>query len=379
MAIVRVENVRMAGVASSVPDFVRTVDDDVERFQSEDFRKIGASIGVTSRRIAPAGVCSSDLCVAAAERLLEKLNWDRESIQAVLFVTQTPDYPAPATACTLQNRLGLSTGCAAMDINLGCSGYVYGLATAAQFVHGMAGGIEHGGRVLLLVGDTITHFVSPDDRATAPLFGDAGSATALEYSSSAEPIVFSLGTDGRGLNHLIVPAGGARQPRSAETGVRTARESGNIRSDEDMYMNGAEVFSFALQEVPRMVRSTLAEAGWSIDEVDGVIMHQSNGIMLNHLRKRLKIDEEKFVIALEGYGNASCASIPLAMTHRWAQTEPSEKRRLVLAGFGLGWSWGGAAVTCENMVMPELVIYETPKVDETAGAGTAGSDAKEAA
>ena len=366
MAIVRVENVRMAGLASSVPDFVRTVDDDVERFQSEDFRKIGESIGVTSRRIAPEGVCSSDLCVAAAEKLLEELDWDRDSIQAVLFVTQTPDYPAPATACTLQSRLGLSTSCAAMDINLGCSGYVYGLATAAQFVHGLAGGKENGGRVLLLVGDTITHFVSPDDRATAPLFGDAGSATALEFSSSAEPIVFSLGSDGRGLNHLIVPVGGARQPRTEETRVRTSRESGNIRSDEDMYMNGAEVFSFALQEVPKMVRSTLAEAGWTIDEVDGVVMHQSNGIMLKHLRKRLKVDEENFVIALEGYGNASCASIPLAMTHQWAQASQSEKRQFVLAGFGLGWSWGGAAVTCENMVMPKLVIYETPQRDEAA-------------
>ena len=140
MAIVRVENVRMAGLASSVPDFVRTVDDDVERFQSEDFRKIGESIGVTSRRIAPEGVCASDLCVAAAERLLDELDWDRDSIRAVLFVTQTPDYPAPATACTLQSLLWLSTNCAAMDINLGCSGYVYGLATAAQFVQGMAGG-----------------------------------------------------------------------------------------------------------------------------------------------------------------------------------------------------------------------------------------------
>jgi 3-oxoacyl-[acyl-carrier-protein] synthase-3 len=364
----------MAGLASSVPDFVRTVDDDVERFQSEDFRKIGESIGVTSRRIAPEGVCSSDLCVAAAERLLDELAWDRESIQAVLFVTQTPDFRAPATACTLQSRLGLPTNCAAMDINLGCSGYVYGLATAAQFVQGMAGGQENGGRVLLLVGDTITHFVSPDDRATAPLFGDAGSATALEFSSSAEPIVFSLGTDGRGLNHLIVPAGGARHPRTTETGIRTVRESGNIRSDEDMYMNGAEVFSFALQEVPKMVRSTLAEAGWGIEDVDGVVMHQSNGIMLNHLRKRLKVDEEKFVIALEGYGNASCASIPLAMTHQWAQSDPSRKRRLILAGFGLGWSWGGAAVTCDDMVMPELVVYETPQAEDATAAA-----AKEAA
>ena len=364
MAIVRVDGVRMAGLASSVPDCVQTVDDDAQRFGEEDAHKISKSIGVSSRRVAPESLCASDLCVAAGERLLDELGWERDSIQALLFVTQTPDYPAPATACTLQTRLGLSTACAAMDINLGCSGYVYGLATASQFVRGLAEGVEGGGRVLLLVGDTITRLLSPDDRATAPLFGDAGSATALEFSSSADPMVFSLGTDGRGRDHLIVPVGGARHARTAESCVRTARESGNVRSDEDLFMNGAEVFSFALQEVPKMVRGTLDAAGWLIEDVDGMVMHQSNSFMLNHIRKRLKVDEEKFVVALEGYGNASCTSIPLAMTHQWAKAGPSDRRRLVLGGFGVGWSWGGAAVTCDGMVMPELVTVPTPQISD---------------
>lgn len=364
MAVVHVENVRLAGFSAAVPDVVRTVDDDVQRTRSEDTRKVGTSIGVTSRRIAPKGVCASDLCVAAAERLLEALNWDRETIQAVLFVTQTPDHPVPATACTLQTRLGLSTDCAAMDISLGSSGYVYGLATASQFVQSMAGGQEHGGRVLLLVGDTITRFVSPDDPATSPLFGDAGSATALEYSSAASPSVFTLGTDGRGAEHLIVSDRGAFDSQVDEPGAGCVEVPDSERSSAGLKMNGAEVFSFALQAVPKMVARTLTEAEWSVDDVDGVVLHQSNALMLNHLRKRLKVDEEKFVMALDGFGNTSCASIPLAMTHRWATDHPELRRRLVLGGYGPGWSWGGAAITCENVVVPEIVIYRSPESAE---------------
>jgi len=363
MAIIRVENVRLAGLAAAVPDFVRSVDDDIRQSGSEDARRIGDSIGVTSRRMAPPGVCASDLCVAAAERLLDELGWDRGTVQAVLFVTQTPDYPVPATACMLQTRLGLSTNCAAMDISLGSSGYVYGLATASQFVRSIAGGQENGGRVLLLVGDTITRFVSTEDQATAPLFGDAGSATALEFSSSASSSIFSLGTDGRGAEHLVVSAGGARHPRTSETCVGIVQDSGSVRSQEDLMMNGAEVFSFALQAVPKMVARTLAETGWSVDDVDGMVLHQSNALMLNHLRKRLKIEEQKFVVALDGFGNTSCASIPLAMTHRWATDQPEKRRRLMLAGYGPGWSWGGAAITCEGIVIPEVVIFQTPQSD----------------
>lgn len=364
MAVVRVKNVRLAGFAAAVPDVIRTVDDDVQRTGSEDARKVGTSIGVTSRRIASEEVCASDLCVTAAERLLEELCWDRETVQAVLFVTQTPDCPVPATACMLQTRLGLSTNCAAMDISLGSSGYVYGLATASQFVHSMADGQENSGRVLLLVGDTITRFVSPDDKATSPLFGDAGSATALEFSSSAQASFFTLGTDGRGAEHLVVSAGGARHPRTNRPHEIAIQESGRASNAEDLKMNGAEVFSFALQAVPKMIAGTLAEAGWGVDDLDGIVLHQSNALMLNHLRKRLKIEEEKFVMALDGFGNTSCASIPLAMTHRWASDNPEQRRRLVLGGYGPGWSWGGAAITCEKVVVPEIVIHRSPQPED---------------
>lgn len=360
MAIVRVSGVRLAGLASAVPDQVQTVDDDARVFGEVEAHKICENIGVLSRRIAPDDVTASDLCVAAAERLLKELGWERDSIRAVLFVTQTPDYIAPATACTLQDRLKLPKSCAAIDLNMGCSGYVYGLATAAQFVRGLSDGESGKARVLLLVGDTITRMLSPQDRATVLLFGDAGSATALEFDESAAPMVFSLGTDGSGAQHLIVPVGGARSKRTALSGIRTERENGNIRSDEDLYMNGAEVFSFTLSEVPKMVKETCQSAGWKLDETDGVVMHQSNSFMLNHLRKRLKIDDEKFFVALDGYGNTSCASIPVAITHKWSESESAQPRKLLMAGFGLGWSWGGAAVVIDQAVMPSMVIVPSP-------------------
>ncbi len=355
MATMQVSGIRIAGLASAVPDQLETVDDDAARFGREEAAKISQSIGVTSRRVAPAPICASDLCHAAAEKLLNDLGWERDTVQALIFVTQTPDYLSPATACTLQSRLGLSKGCAAFDISLGCSGYVYGLATAAQFAKGLSNGTDGSGRVLLLVGDTITRVISPQDRSTVPLFGDAGSATALEFNASAAPMSFVLGTDGNGRDHLLIPAGGFRTPRTAATGERTARENGNIRSDDDLFMNGAEVFMFTLCEVPSLFKNATQAAGWTIDDVDGVIMHQANSFMLNHLRKRLKIPEDKFVVALDGYGNTSCASIPLALSATYAK-KADESRRLVLAGFGVGWSWGGAAVTVDNAVLPEVVI-----------------------
>ncbi len=349
----KISGVNIAGIASAVPETFLTVADDSEIFGQEEMRKLSESTGVQKRHIAPKEMCTSDLCFAAAEKLLSELNWSRDSIDTLIFVSQTPDYFLPATSCSLHHRLGLSKHCAAFDLNLGCSGYVYGLWVASNLLS--QGNVK---RLLLLVGDTITKLTSPQDRSVAPLFGDAGTATALEHHQNADAMVFQMGTDGSGEPHLIVPVGAFRQPHTEKTTQRKERESGNIRSDEDLYMNGTEIFTFTLREVPKLINSTLNAAEWTLESVDTFVMHQANRFMLQHLTKKMKLPPEKVIVTLADYGNTSSASIPLAITHSLTQRSKNNILRLVLAGFGVGFSWGAVALTFKNIILPDLVIVK---------------------
>jgi 3-oxoacyl-[acyl-carrier-protein] synthase-3 len=273
----------------------------------------------------------------------------KDSIDILIFVSQTPDYLLPATACAVHGRLGLSPSCAAFDVNLGCSGYVYGLWLAASLLQAGAK------RALLLVGDTISRVVSPSDRSTALLFGDAGTATVLETSVGAPPIFFELGTDGSGAEHLTVPAGAFRRPSTTATGQRREREGGNVRSDEDLFMNGGEIFAFTMRTVPMLCKTLMQRAGWSMDDADAFVMHQANRFMLQHLAKLMRLPKEKVVMALEDFGNTSSASIPLALSVSLADRLRTSTTKLVMAGFGVGFSWAGATVEAGPMTMPELV------------------------
>lgn len=351
--------VRLAGVASAVPRAIRTIADDARKFGEAEMAKVSQTIGVRSRHIAGKGICASDLCFAAAERLMRDLKWIPESIDVLIFVTQTPDYILPPTSCVLHERLGLSRECATFDINLGCSGYVYGLWVASRLVGAK-------GRALLLVGDTISRIASPEDRSVAPLFGDAGTATALEaVGNTSTRMTFQLGTDGRGHRHLLVPAGGFRNPHCEETSKRTPREGGNIRSDEDLFMDGAEVFGFSLNTVPGLITSTLDQAEWSLETVDAFVLHQANHFMLEHLARRAKLPRSRLVLALEDYGNTSSASIPLAMTTSLADRLAGSELRLLLAGFGVGLSWGAVALNCGPMVMSALTEVDGNSVQDS--------------
>ena len=350
MATGRTSGLRIAGIASAVPEGVRTREDLAAVFGDAEAQKISDAVGVRSRFVTEGALCTSDLCQAAATRLLDELEWDRNSIDLLIFVSQTPDYILPATSCSLQARLGLPKTTAALDINLGCSGYVYGLWTIATMM--MAGSFR---RALLLVGDTISRIAAPEDRAVAPLFGDAGTATAIERDDAGGAWTFELGTDGRGERNLIVPAGGFRQPRGGETSRRSERESGNIRSDEDLFMDGAEIFNFTLREVRPLITAILASASQTLDDVDHIVMHQANRFMLQHLAKRLKLPEEKVVLALDAYGNTSSASIPLALTTSLAHRLRHESRRMLLVGFGVGYSWAAVSLALGPMAMPPLI------------------------
>lgn len=342
MASYALNGVKIAGVAAALPP-ARSDVEPIGGMAPAELAKVVASTGVKARHVVPPGMCTSDLCVAAAERLLARLGWERSTIDLLIFVTQTPDYVLPATACSLHGRLGLAKHCAAFDVNLGCSGYVYGLSLAGT--HLQTGAAS---RVLLLVGDTISKVVSPQDRSVAYLFGDAGTATALERSDGAPKMHFVTGSDGSGAPHLQIPGGMFRAPSSEETRTLVAHEGGNVRSAEHLYMNGPEIFNFTIREVPAMIGAVLATAGWGMDEPDGFVLHQANRFMLDYLAKRMKLPADRVVLALENFGNTSSASIPLALCERLPHRLAQGPAKLVLAGFGVGFSWAAAAVEMDR-------------------------------
>jgi len=343
----------VAGIAAAVPEASAGLESLIACAGSaENAAKIAASTGVRRRRIAPPSLCASDLCERAALELLATLDWPRDSLDALVVVTQTPDYIQPSTACVLHGKLGLPKKAAALDINLGCSGYVYGLWTAMALLSAL-----RRGRALLLAGDTMSRLVSPMDRTSAPLFGDAGSATAVEFVPGAGAAHFNLGTDGSGWRHLMVPAGGFRRPKSPETGVRVRDADGNERCDEDFRMNGLEVFSFTMREVPPVIRAVVEASGLGMDRIERFVLHQANEFILRNLARKIGIPEAKLVLALRDYGNTSCASIPLALADAAGQGPAGA---VVLAGFGVGLSWGAVQLDLRGARILPPVPVETP-------------------
>ena len=339
-----VNNVRVEGIACSMPEKVSEVSDLAEKFGAESIQKIMASTGVFRRHVVDSE-CSSDLCVAAAERLMADLSVDRSSIDTLIFVSQTHDHTLPATACILQERLQLSVGVAAFDVALGCSGYVYGLWLASSLISG--GGSR---RVLLLVGDTISKIVSGEDRSVAALFGDAGSATLLQYDENAQPMSFALGTDGRGAKNLIVPAGGFRD----RNGDLSEVSEPEVRGAFDLFMNGAEIFAFTLARVPSLVKALHESRSDLGAGIDHYVFHQANKFMLEHLAKRMKLPREKVVLDLESVGNTSCTSIPLALSLADLEKDNRVTGLMMLAGFGVGYSWAGCIVDFDKVWVSEM-------------------------
>jgi 3-oxoacyl-[acyl-carrier-protein] synthase-3 len=326
MARSTIEGVRIAGVVSSAP--AKSFDNvaDTGQFDRDEVRKVVGMAGVAKRRVTSPEQCSSDLCTAAARRLLAELSWSPSSVEGLVLVTQTPDYYLPSTACVVQRDLDLSDGCAAFDVGLGCSGYPYGLWIGHMMV--ACGGL---GRVLVLHGETPTKFTHESDRATWLLFGDAGSATALERAPG-ERASFAVQSDGRGLSDLIVPAGGFRD-----------RFSSDPRSHY-LHMNGANLFTFTIKRVPPLVEDILKQAGRSAAEVDQFILHQSNRFMMLHLAKKLEVPPERMPLTIDTFGNTGGPSVPLTLTHALARAPRDRKQTVMLIGYGVGLSWGAALV-----------------------------------
>ena len=297
--------------------------------------------GIRSRRIAAEGECASDLGVAAARRLFESGACAPGDVDFLIFCTQSPDYFLPATACTMQARLGLPTTCGAVDINQGCSGFVYGLALAKSLVE--AGTAS---RVLLVTADTYSKFLHPRDRSVRTLFGDGAAATLVVGREADDELIgpFVLGTDGRGACQLIVPVGGLRRRPDAETAVAREAEGGNWRSEQNLYMNGPEIFTFTLNAVPRAVEQLLLKANGGPQAVDYFVFHQANRFMLERLRNKLKIAPERFCIDLEDCGNTVSSTIPIALERARGRGSITSGQRVMLVGFGVGFSWAAGMI-----------------------------------
>ncbi len=329
MAITNTKPAFIRGITSCVPS--RRFDNlsETTAFEAEEVEKVVKMAGVKTRHLAGDHECSSDLCVAAAQDLLQGLNWDPTTVDALVFVTQTPDYLLPSTSCLVQRRLGIGDTCAAFDVGLGCSGYPYGLWLAAMMLQSR--GFR---RVLVLHGETPTRFSDRGDRAVALLFGDAGSATALEAAGDGPdarpPWWFCLHTDGAGADDLILAGGGFRERFPTD-----ARRS-------SVYMNGANVFNFTIKRVPSLIEETLAASGVSRDAVDYYIFHQSNRFIIRHLMKKASVPEAKVPMTIAEFGSVGGPSVPLTMT-RGDLVRPADRAlRLMLLGYGVGLSWGSA-------------------------------------
>ena len=324
----------IAGIACHLPDGVVSNDELQAQNPDWDLARLEKKVGIRQRHIAAPGETASDLGFAAAEKLLDGMGIDRGSIDALLFCTQSPDYFLPTTACILQDRLGLPTSCAALDFNQGCSGYVYGLYLAKGLV---ASGMAK--NVLLVTAETYSKFIHPRDRSVRVLFGDGASATLINGDAAGARIgACTLGTDGSGAHNLMVPAGGSRRPLAADTRDEAEDENGSVRSAENLFMDGQELFLFTLKRVPEVVNSTLERAGAALDDVRWFVFHQANAFMNDHLRTKLRIPKERAPLCVEDCGNTVSSTIPLTLAAAGGDFAAGEK--VMLVGFGVGYSWG---------------------------------------
>lgn len=329
MTATAIKGSKISAIGTCVPSRRFDNIEETTEFTKEDVKKVVALAGVHSRRIADDSICSSDLCLAAASRILESLGWERHSIGALIMVTQSPDYFLPSTSCVLHKELELSDECAAFDVGLGCSGYPYGLWLAAMMLR--SGGIQ---RVLLLHGETPSRFSDKSDRSVSLLFGDTGSATALE---AVDPKVsgdwfFKLHTDGCGYEDMIIEGGGFRNRFCEDPQKHCVR------------MNGANIFNFTIKRVPSLIQDTLALSQMDVEDVDYYIFHQSNQFIIKHLMKKLKLPNDKVPMTLREFGNTGGASIPLTITQGGLNRPLDRRLKLMLLGYGVGLSWGSALI-----------------------------------
>lgn len=321
-------------IAYYLPETIITNEDIVHDFPEWSVEKIASKVGVYQRHIATESETALDMAVKAAEKLFATGKARKEVIDFVLFCTQSPDYFLPTSACILQHRLGLNTHIGALDFNLGCSGYVYGLSLAKSLIVSQVAK-----NVLLLTGETYNKHLHPKDKGNRTIFGDAATATLISTDGLAEIGNFSLGTDGSGAENLIIKSGGMRCPDKQND--LYFDENNNPVSSDYLYMNGSEIFTFTLDNVPPLVVDTLTRNCLGKDDIDLYVFHQANKYMLDFLRRKIKIAPQCFYYCLSEYGNTVSNTIPIALSNAIQDGSIAQGMTVLIAGFGVGYSWGG--------------------------------------
>lgn len=352
MARWTIKNVRLSGVSACMPKhIVKTAD--IPLFNAEEAAVFDNTVGIRERRIGPDTLCASDMCQTAAERLLADMGWELDSIDMLVFESVTADFhPTPPTSCVLQDRLGLSTDCFCIDLPMGCCGTMYAINVAGNMLS--SGNIR---RALLLVGDTALRMGSMQDKSRVPLFGDCGTAIALEYDSTAADIVIDFHTLGSGYKALMTPHGGFRHPMTADSFIMEDFGNGIVRAPKDTLIDGMSVLTFAISRPPKSIQQLIDDYHIDVNhDIDYFLIHQANKLIVDRVVKKLHLPIEKVPYDLEEFGNLGGASIPSLMVTRIADSlRNSHPTRMLCSGFGLGLSWGTMLLTANNVVIPELI------------------------
>jgi 3-oxoacyl-[acyl-carrier-protein] synthase-3 len=347
MATIRYKGVGIRAMSACVPSKIIYNKDLGYLIPEEEIEKTIQSIGVVERRIADEGVCASDLCYKAAKQLMEDSGVDPKSIDVLLFMSQTADYRIPATAPILQHRLGLSNDTLCMDLSLGCSGYVFALSTAYAYAN-------MGLRVLLLDGETFSKIVNKRDKVDWPLYGDGATATLVE-NGNYEESTFILRTDGSGKDAVMI-RDGMRNRITTASCIEKVEEDGNVRNGMEVFMDGMDVFNFAMRHVPRDIKEIVAEVGITMNDIDWLVFHQANKFMTDFFVRKLKFDTNKVPYCIQKYGNTSSTSVPLTIVSE-LQDKLRDGDRVVMSGFGAGLSWGTAHVVFNQCHISPVIEY----------------------
>ena len=356
MAYLQYKGVGIIAISAAVPKRIIVNREYTEVFTKAEADEIVNKTGIEQRRFADENTCSSDLCYAAAEKLMADNNINKDDIDLLVFISQTPDYRMPATSVTLQHRLGLGNKVIAFDINLGCSAFIYGLSV----VYGL---MERSNlkKALLLDGETRSKVYSPRDRRSAFLFGDGGVAALIGRDPKFGRSTFSLNSDGSRADLIMIPAGGYRKMSSAETVVeKGVDEFGNMRSEEQGYMRGGDVFNFVIREIPRDIKNTLAFTEKTVDDFDYVVFHQANNFINSYIAKKMKLDNNKIPSTFAKFGNTSSVSVPLTIVSELKDKLEGTKE-LLLSAFGVGMTWATGIVPFVDCKISDIVEVENGK------------------